>query len=237
MPGKDEIPDTIKRSPAKAQRTWVAAHDSAVETYGEGRRAHMTAFAALKHSYQKVGDHWEAKDHKGPSDPRAARSHGQGGGRTYGGVDVLGSSKQQLLDLMVEKVTTDMGIRLKEILESGDPAPARLHAVIRAHIDAAITHRTFYAIIFSEEVEISEESRKLFQKWAHQRNHDFQALLDECLAAQRHPDPIDTHIAANLVLSMLNSVYRWYEPSGPVTREQLTDQITMLLKGLFPQSS
>jgi AcrR family transcriptional regulator len=146
-------------------------------------------------------------------------------------------SKQQLLDLMVEQVTTDLGIRLKDILESGDPASARLHSVIRAHIDAAITHRTFYAIIFSEEVEISEESRKLFQKWAHQRNHEFQALLDECLAAQRHPDPIDTHIAANLVLSMLNSVYRWYEPSGPVTREQLTDQITMLLKGLFPQSS
>src|SRR5207302_10740184 len=78
MPGKDVMPDTIRRSPAKAQRTWVEAHDSAVQTYGEGRRAHMTAFAALKHSFQKVGDHWEPKGHKGPSDPRAARRHGQG---------------------------------------------------------------------------------------------------------------------------------------------------------------
>ncbi|HXM56023.1 MAG TPA: ChaB family protein, partial [Candidatus Dormibacteraeota bacterium] len=78
--------------------TWVEAHDSAVKTYGEGRRAHMTAFAALKHSFQKVGDHWEAKAHKGPSDPHAARSYRQGGGRTYGGVDVLGSSKQELLE-------------------------------------------------------------------------------------------------------------------------------------------
>ena|SRR2546429_6999765 len=98
MPGKDVMPDTIRRSPAKAQRTWVEAHDSAVQTYGEGRRAHMTAFAALKHSFQKVGDHWEAKDHKGPSDPHAARGHRQGGGRTYGGIDVLGSSKQELLE-------------------------------------------------------------------------------------------------------------------------------------------
>ena len=98
MPGKDVMPDTIRRSPAKAQRTWAKAHDSAVETYGEGRRAHMTAFAALKHSFQKVGDHWEPKDHKGPSDPRAARSHREGGGRTYGGVDVLGSSKRELLE-------------------------------------------------------------------------------------------------------------------------------------------
>lgn len=98
MPGRDELPDTIKRSPAKAQRTWVEAHDSAVRTYGEGRRAHMTAFAALKHSFEKVGDHWEPKARKGPSDPRAARGRGQGGGRTYGGVDVLGHTKQELLE-------------------------------------------------------------------------------------------------------------------------------------------
>ena len=98
MPGKDELPDTIRRSPAKARRTWVEAHDSAVETYGEGRRAHMTAFAALKHSFEKVGDHWEPKEKRGPSDPRAARGRGQGGGRTYGGVDALGSTRQELME-------------------------------------------------------------------------------------------------------------------------------------------
>src|SRR5256885_5590097 len=98
MPGRDELPATLRRSPEKAQRTWVEAHDSAVETYGEGRRAHMTAFAALKHSFQKVGDHWEPKDHRGPSDPHAARGYRQGGGPTYGGVDVMGSSRRELLD-------------------------------------------------------------------------------------------------------------------------------------------
>jgi hypothetical protein len=98
MPGKDEMPATIRRSPQKAQRTWVEAHDSAVGTYGEGRRAHMTAFAALKHSFEKVGDHWEPKDHRGPSDTHAAGGHGEGGGRTYGGVDVLGNSRQELAE-------------------------------------------------------------------------------------------------------------------------------------------
>ncbi|GHF83255.1 hypothetical protein FHX82_006488 [Amycolatopsis bartoniae] len=64
--------------------------------------------------------------------------------------------------------------------------------------------------------------------------HEFQALLDESLAAQREPPPIDTHVAANLVLSMLTTVYRWHEPGGPVTPEQLTEQIALLLKGLLP---
>ena len=101
MPAKDEMPATLKRSPAKAQRTWAKTHDSAVETYGEGERAHRTAFSALKHSFEKVGDHWEEKERKGPSDPQAAKggaSARKGGGRTFGGVDVLGNSRKKLYE-------------------------------------------------------------------------------------------------------------------------------------------
>ncbi len=74
MPAKEDMPSTLRRSPEKAQETWAKTHDSAVQTYGEGERAHRTAFSALKHSYEKVGDHWEPKDRKGPSDAQAARS-------------------------------------------------------------------------------------------------------------------------------------------------------------------
>ena len=99
MPARDELPSTLQRSSAKAQRTWSKAHDRAVESYGEGERAHRTAFSALKHSFEKVGDRWEAKDNKGPSDPQseqrgdAARNHPK---KTYGGVDVNGNSRDEL---------------------------------------------------------------------------------------------------------------------------------------------
>jgi len=69
MPAKEELPSTLRRSPEKAQETWAKTHDSAVQTYGEGERAHRTAFSALKHSYEKVGDHWEPKERKGPLRP------------------------------------------------------------------------------------------------------------------------------------------------------------------------
>ena len=100
MPAKDEMPDTLKRSPAKAQRTWAKAHDSAVETYGEGERAHRTAFSALKHTFEKVGDRWQTKKEKGPSDPQAAKGGGSArkGGKTFGGVDVLGNTKKTLYE-------------------------------------------------------------------------------------------------------------------------------------------
>jgi cation transport regulator ChaB len=97
MPAKDEMPGTLKRSPAKARRTWAKTHDSAVETYGEGERAHRTAFSALKHSFEKVGDHWEEKKRKGPSDPQAAKG-GAEARKTFGGVDVLGNSRKNLYE-------------------------------------------------------------------------------------------------------------------------------------------
>ena len=101
MPGEEELPDTLKRSPKKAQRTWIKAHDSAVETYGEGERAHRTAWSAVKHSYEKVGDQWEAKEEKGPSDPQAAKGAPEALERpseTFGGVDVRGSTKRELYE-------------------------------------------------------------------------------------------------------------------------------------------
>ncbi|HEX2162018.1 MAG TPA: ChaB family protein [Thermoleophilaceae bacterium] len=96
---QSELPSTLRRSSAKAQRTWAKAHDSAAEEYGDGERAHRTAYAALKHSFEKKGDRWVAKDSKGPSDPRAKNPRArEGKGKTYGGVDAEGNSKQELYD-------------------------------------------------------------------------------------------------------------------------------------------
>ena len=96
-PDPDDLPSTIARSDPKAQRTYAKTLEHAEEEYGDGERAHRTAFAALKHTHEKVGDHWEPKDHNGPSDPRAE------GGRdtdrpTAGGVDA-NATKEHLMGI------------------------------------------------------------------------------------------------------------------------------------------
>jgi cation transport regulator ChaB len=96
---QSELPSTLRRSPKKAQRTFAKAHDSAADEYGDERRANQVAWAAVKHSFEKVGDRWAAKDkgRKGPSDAQAA------GGRntdkkTKGGVDA-NATKNHLLEI------------------------------------------------------------------------------------------------------------------------------------------
>jgi cation transport regulator ChaB len=98
---KEDLPRTLKKSPGKAQRTYAKTLDSADETYDSEARAHQAAWSAVKHSFEKVGDHWEAKDEKGPSDAQskqggaAARNRPK---RTHGGVDVVGNTRAQLYE-------------------------------------------------------------------------------------------------------------------------------------------
>jgi len=126
MPAKDEIPSTLRRSPQHAQDVYAAALDSANETYGPGERAHRTAFAAVKHEYQKVGDHWEAKESAGPSDEGAAGTRGSG--ETQGGVDA-NATKEHLLEVARRldvhgRSTMDKGELIEAIKKANDRATA-----------------------------------------------------------------------------------------------------------------
>lgn len=90
---QSELPSTLKKSDAKAQRTFAKTHDAAAEEYGEGERAYRTAYSALKHSFEKVGDHWEEKEHRGPSDERARSGGANPSGETAEGVNANATKK------------------------------------------------------------------------------------------------------------------------------------------------
>ncbi len=95
---QDELPSTLQKSDDKAQRTFTKAHDAGAEQYGDAERAHRVAYSALKHSYEKVGDHWEEKEQRGPSDERAESGGPNPEGESAEGVDA-NASKKHLVDL------------------------------------------------------------------------------------------------------------------------------------------
>ncbi|GAA4870926.1 ChaB family protein [Actinomycetospora straminea] len=93
----EDLPSTLQRSDKKARDTYAKAKESAEETYGKGERASRTAYAALKHTHEKVGDHWEQKEEYGPSDSRAESGGANPSGETGGGVDA-NASKEHLYE-------------------------------------------------------------------------------------------------------------------------------------------
>ena len=97
-----DLPSTLERSAEKIQNTYTDTLDSAEEQYdGDEARAHRTAWASVKHVAEKVGDHWELKDDYGPSDPRSQGTTAEkrrGEGETFGGVDVEGNTRDELVE-------------------------------------------------------------------------------------------------------------------------------------------
>jgi cation transport regulator ChaB len=130
---KSELPSTLRRSPEKAQRTFAKAHDSAFDEYGDERRANQVAWAAVKHSFEKVGDRWARKEggKKGPSDEQAE------GGRdtnrtTKGGVDA-NASKGHLLKLAKKlDISGRSTMKKKDLVDAIQKASDRATAKARA---------------------------------------------------------------------------------------------------------
>ena len=114
---KERLPATLKRSPAKAQATYMHTLESAEQAHGDGEAAHRIAFGSLKHSFEKVGDHWEPKDEPGPSDDQDAQTGIDARTRpvkTAGGVNAR-ASKAHLVE-----VATRLGIRGRWAMSKAD---------------------------------------------------------------------------------------------------------------------
>jgi hypothetical protein len=124
MPGRSSMPRTIQRSPKKAQETYEKVLENAEAQYGDGERAHRTAFAVLKQGYEKVGDRWAPKKERGPSDPRSALPRGSrakrvGRGETFGGVDFFGHTKAELYER-----AKSLGVRGRSTMDKAELAHA-----------------------------------------------------------------------------------------------------------------
>lgn len=145
-------------------------------------------------------------------------------------------SKRFLLDCIVQEVLDDLAARLEADLHAGRTPYDHLHAVITTHVESAVENRTFYAIVFSEEAELSPKMRKQFRDWAHHTTLDFQKLLERCLNTDGITAGLDPTIAANLIVTMLTSIHRWYDPKGPVKPDQLADQILTIIGGILDRT-
>jgi hypothetical protein len=125
---KDELPSTLQRSEQKAQDTFAKTYDSAMESYdNDESRAARTAYASLKHSYEKVGDHWEAKEERGPSDQHAEEGV-ESTKPTAGGVDANASKEhlyQRAQELDIKGRSKMSKDELVEALQKANDAATR----------------------------------------------------------------------------------------------------------------
>ena len=143
-------------------------------------------------------------------------------------------SKAWLLDQMVALVTEELGERLQE-LQSGPLSPReKIRQVVRLHIESATSKRVYYTTVFGEQPELSEQSLTAFRRWSHAVSNEFALLIDDYFSSESLEPKGDTRVLANLVLTMLTGLFRWYDPDGPAKPDDVAEQVLVMLSGPLP---
>lgn len=143
-------------------------------------------------------------------------------------------SKGWLLDAMVLHVTEELGERLNELRNSPLHPRDKVQAMVKLHIDSATDKRIYYSTVFSEQPALSGESLQRFRAWSHKVTHDFALLIDEYIAEESLKPRAETIALANLTLTMLTGLFRWYDPDGSTTPDALAAQVLEMLSGPLP---
>lgn len=143
-------------------------------------------------------------------------------------------SKPWLLDQMVAHVTEELSEKLQDLLTSELAPREKIRAVVNLHIESATSKRVYYATVWSEQPELSQQALRSFRAWSHTVTRDFAELLDDYLKSERLEPKADSTVLANLTLAMLTSLFRWYDPAGSTTPQDLAHQVLVMLSGPLP---
>jgi AcrR family transcriptional regulator len=146
-------------------------------------------------------------------------------GMSLAGMYYYVRGKEELLALVQERCFDRvMDGALAALRDLGDPVE-RLRAFVRHHV-------LFFAGHMPEMKVLSHEADSLTGAAANalrSRKKAYSALLAD-LVGDLLPDPTprERAVAAYAVFGMMNWIYTWYRPGGPVTPEQLAKQLAEL---------
>lgn len=66
-------------------------------------------------------------------------------------------------------------------------------------------------------------------EFSHRTADDFARVIDGCAKAGTLPADLNPKLASFLIIGMIASIARWYEPAGPLTPEALAAEALKLI--------
>ena len=143
-------------------------------------------------------------------------------------------SKEELLYLVVRDPIRQAYNKLEEIAQADAPVPTKIRQAIANHMTLFHQHYPHIAVYLHDYHHLMGklqdnviETPKHYQRlWA--------ALLQQGIDSGELRQDLDVKVAGYAILGMCNWVYRWYNPSGKLTAEEVADVFAKLvLEGLY----
>lgn len=107
----------------------------------------------------------------------------------------------------------------------------QLAALVQGFVTSVVELRPYHQIFFGEERELPRRVQRRFRLWSGRIDRQ---VVDVIVAAGREgvvrPD-VDPALAARLIVGMINSIYRWHDPRGPWSADDIADQVIRMLQG------
>jgi AcrR family transcriptional regulator len=141
-------------------------------------------------------------------------------------------SKENLL-LAIHEDFINKGLKgWREIQASDGTATERLRRLIVAHVEIVADELPSIRIFFEEMKHLSEENQARIIL----RRNEYEAILTGTLREGMETGEFrvsDIRITSLALLGCLTEVYRWYQPDGPMDKNELSEFIaTFVMEGL-----
>ena len=128
-------------------------------------------------------------------------------------------SKEDLLGIVLDRYTADLGARVRaELAEETDPAAA-LECLIRMQVDAAIRTKEYFAVLVGG-AGVQSDAFRRWQKWSRGYERLWRDAVENAIKAGVLAEA-DPKVATRLILGMTVWVSRWYRKSEGYTSEQI----------------
>ncbi|MDQ6695196.1 MAG: TetR/AcrR family transcriptional regulator [Chloroflexota bacterium] len=182
--------------------------------------------------YHTAGSLFSERGYSATTVRDIARELNMQAGSLYAHID----SKEDVLWQIVNSAA-DQFLSAVSPIAGSDKTPAdKLRHMVRAHVQV-VSDNMANATIFLHEWKFLGDARRASVA---SRRNAYEALYRDVLEeGTRNGDfaPIDTKMAALLVLSVVNWMPQWYNPGGPLSPLQVADSFSdLILKGLEPRT-
>ena len=142
-------------------------------------------------------------------------------------------SKEELLYLVVKEPIAQMYRKMAEIAAADGRAADKLRRAISAHLEAFDRHYPHLFVYLRERESVKRRFREMIGFSPKDYERCWQKILREGVESGEFRTDLDIQVASYGLLGMLNWLYKWYDPQGRLSVQEVAAQFTSLaLAGL-----
>jgi AcrR family transcriptional regulator len=141
-------------------------------------------------------------------------------------------SKQDILVELIRRPVTEMQNRAEEIVADDDTATNHLIRLMRSHLSLVFNDTESFSVLVRERIELPEESAIALRNVEREYELLIRDVYLRGISDGEFKD-LDVKVAVLTILGSMNWALRWYDPQGPLTGEEVINQIiAMFLAGV-----